>query len=186
MVALASEGNPRQGRMKRHRVITTAALLAAGLLAVIVPVANAGSLLSGYGGPGQGNQAILGTTLIGGGSSGGGSAGGGSGSSGTTAGGGSIAIAEGARGSGHAGAAAQRSTGRAGSRTGAAGGTRGAGGAPRRSSSVAVTTLGLSPAASVGAPPLGISGAVLVYILLAAAALVLTGALTGRLARRPL
>src|SRR2546430_7195651 len=62
-----------QGSMKtRRRIIETAgcALLAAALLA---PSASAGPLLSGYGGPGGGNQAILGSGLLNGPGSGGGS-----------------------------------------------------------------------------------------------------------------
>jgi hypothetical protein len=59
------------------------ALFALGCFCALAPGASASStLLSGYGGPGEGNQAILGSTLIGGsghsGSGGGGSAGGGS------------------------------------------------------------------------------------------------------------
>ena len=185
MVALASEGNPRQGRMRRHRVITTAALFAAGLLAVIVPAADAGSLLSGYGGPGQGNQAILGATLIGGGSSSGGSAGGGSGPTGPTGGAGSIALAEGTAGGSRAagGSGPSRRHG-AGAPSRPASGSKGSSSAPGVSSSGSATTVSLAQTASISTPPLGISGTVLVYILLAAAALVLTGALTGRLARR--
>src|SRR6185437_13398965 len=63
--------------MAKHRLTTTFALLALGLLGAFAPAASASStLLSGYGGPGQGNQAILGSTLIGGG---GGASGGGTG-----------------------------------------------------------------------------------------------------------
>ena len=69
--------------MKTDRItIRTAALALVAALAVSAAaplVAHAGPLLSGYGGPGQGNQAILGSTLLGGpggGASGGGGAGG--------------------------------------------------------------------------------------------------------------
>src|SRR5437879_8345365 len=59
--------------MKRHRTITSLAALAALVVSMaIAATAHASSLLSGYGGPGQGNQAILGSTLLGGGSGGGG------------------------------------------------------------------------------------------------------------------
>jgi hypothetical protein len=60
------------------RLVVAAAL---AIAAAIPSAAHAGPLLSGYGGPGQGNQAILGSTLIGGG--GGPSGGGGSGVSAT-------------------------------------------------------------------------------------------------------
>ena len=63
--------------------LSTIALLAA-LVAVAPAAASANSLLSGYGGPGAGNQAILGSALIGGGGSAGG--GGSSGSSGSSTG----------------------------------------------------------------------------------------------------
>jgi hypothetical protein len=68
-----------QGSMKtRRRIIETAgcALFAAALLA---PSASASPLLSGYGGPGGGNQAILGSALLNGPGSGGGSGAGGPG-----------------------------------------------------------------------------------------------------------
>src|SRR2546421_57056 len=56
-----------------RRIITSAGLLLAA--AACMPVAaHANPLLSGYGGPGQGNQAILGATLLNG-SGGGGSSG---------------------------------------------------------------------------------------------------------------
>lgn len=64
--------------MAKHRLTTTFALLALALLGALAPAASASStLLSGYGGPGQGNQAILGSTLIGGSGGGSGSSGGG-------------------------------------------------------------------------------------------------------------
>src|ERR1019366_9479043 len=75
----ANGGDPQQGRMMtRHRATTTATLVLA--LTLTAPaVAGANSLLSGYGGPGEGNQAILGSALLGGpGSGGGGSSSGGS------------------------------------------------------------------------------------------------------------
>jgi len=68
-----------QGRMRPHRITITTSTLAAICLA-IAPAAAAGSpLLSGYGGPGAGEQQIIGSTLVGGGSGhGGGSGNGGS------------------------------------------------------------------------------------------------------------
>ena len=54
--------------MARHALTTIAALMALAFCCALAPAADASStLLSGYGGPGQGNQAILGSTLIGGG-----------------------------------------------------------------------------------------------------------------------
>src|SRR5689334_11908571 len=71
----------------QRRLIFVAALMAAGVLACAPAGAQASWLLSGYGGPGQGSQALLGATLIGagGGSSSGGSSGGSGGPSGPAA-----------------------------------------------------------------------------------------------------
>lgn len=162
--------------MRRHRVITTAALLALALPAT----ADAGSLLSGYGGPGQGNQAILGATVVGGAS--GGSGGGGTGGGGSSPTGeasppalsiptpkSSTSPSAGAKT--HRAASGKAHSGHASVSPGAA--------------YKATSTLSAQETASVGTPALGISGADLVYILLAFAALVLTAAATGRLVRRP-
>ena len=70
--------------MKSHRI----AILIAGLLVALASatpaLAHSTTLLSGYGGPGQGNQAVLGATMLGG--RGGGSGGGnGSGNAGSSA-----------------------------------------------------------------------------------------------------
>jgi hypothetical protein len=160
--------------MRKHRVITTAALLALALPAT----ANGGSLLSGYGGPGQGNQAILGATVIGGasgGSGGGSSSGGGSGSgtesstSGATSNP-SLALKSGG-GAPHKPSRTKTPSGQA------SGSAAGAHQAP--------ATLSANETASIGTPALGISGTDLVYIALAFAALLLTAAITGRLVRRP-
>jgi len=52
--------------MNRHRnIISSAGLLAAIMVATPV-AAHASPLLSGYGGPGQGSQLILGSSLLGG------------------------------------------------------------------------------------------------------------------------
>lgn len=160
--------------MKKHRVITTVALLA-----LILPAtANGGSLLSGYGGPGQGNQAILGATVIGGasGGSGGGSSGGGGSGSGTESSSGatsnpSLALKSSGNGVTRTSSKAKIPNGQA------SGSSAGAYQAP--------STLSANEAASVGTPALGISGTDLVYIVLAFAALLLTAAITGRLVRRP-
>lgn len=64
--------------MARYRSISTAALAALALSAPVAVAHASSTLLSGYGGPGQGNQALIGSTLIGGGGNG---AGGGAGSS---------------------------------------------------------------------------------------------------------
>ncbi len=69
--------------MTRKIWISSALALATALLVLAPTTAFAGSpLLSGYGGPGAGEQAILGSTLIGGSRGGGASGSGGSGGSG--------------------------------------------------------------------------------------------------------
>lgn len=61
--------------MTPNRTIIPTVALLLGLLAATPSVASGNSLLSGYGGPGQGNQAILGASLLNGPSGGGGSSG---------------------------------------------------------------------------------------------------------------
>lgn len=70
--------------MSHHRRISIVALTILATAGIAPPLVEANSLLSGYGGPGQGSQAILGSAVIGGGGSG--TAGGGSGSGGGSGG----------------------------------------------------------------------------------------------------
>jgi hypothetical protein len=155
------------------------ALGASLVLALAAPLAaQAGPLLSGYGGPGQGNQAILGSTLIGGPGGGSGSSGGG-----PEAGAAATAPAQATSGTGTAQAGATRTRGASSS-------SRGAGGAAIAGARAAQPTLagelgdrsyrGYENAGSSSA--LGLTGADIAYIVLAAAALVVTGLLTRRLA----
>ena len=181
--AQARQRKPKAGSMKNHRgIITTVTLM--GLVLTIAPPASASSLLSGYGGPGQGNQAILGSALINGPSGGGGGTSG-SGGSGGSAGGESGAsqptssTAPGSAPGGSAKGTAQPRSGKAGS--GKPGNASGKG-SPAHTS----TTVPVAPqSATGGSPALGLSGADVLYILLAAAALVATGLLTRQIARRP-
>ncbi len=183
----------------RHTItiVAVAALCVSGLLPA---AAFAGSLLSGYGGPGEGNQEILGSALVNG-PSGKGGAGGGGGSS--NAGRASGSIAEGpavaqspAAGSQGGFVAAAPHAGRSHSR--AAGGSPASGsgarerqlhGAAEKASAGGthpysrVYGSSVSHAAAGGSQPLGLSGADELYILLALGMLFLTGALTRRLAR---
>jgi hypothetical protein len=151
------------------------------LLALALPAtADAGSLLSGYGGPGQGSQAILGAAVIGGGASGsagGGTGGGAAGSGSETASSGTLkAISPKATtGSSSAAKAQQPRKARSGGEASASPST-----AYKTSS-----TLSANETAAVATPTLGISGGDLVFIFLAFGALVLTAAITGRLVRRP-
>jgi hypothetical protein len=145
----------------------------------------AGPLLSGYGGPGAGNQAILGSALLGGG----GSSGGSSGSTGSSPG----AAAETAGGQSGRSQSNGSTTGSSGLRSTSGGrpkGAAGGGGASSRDNTTEssggdiraylVSSSRSTPGAS---GTLGLSGADLAYIFLTLCALVLTGVLTRRLAR---
>jgi hypothetical protein len=137
--------------------------------------AAASSLLSGYGGPGQGNQAILGSVLLNG--PGAGQGGGSAGAPSSSAGGPQAAN------SGGAGARHSSSNGRGGGpATHAAGSASGAG--SQSYSSTPLPSLA-SETVATGAQTLGLSGADLLYILLTLGALVFTGALTRQLTRQP-
>jgi hypothetical protein len=165
--------------MKSHRKIT----LAIGLLAMLSPLvpasASASSLLSGYGGPGQGTQAILGSALLNGPSRGGGGPAGGAPTGTAPAGGGS------------AGGATTVSTGGRTTRP-VTGGKRGA--SARNGSQTAASAtgggayrsyprLGSSRASVEGAGVLGLSDSVFLFALLGLAALYFTGLLTRGLAK---
>jgi hypothetical protein len=175
-------------RSRRTITLTTACLLTLSLSAALPAASSAGSLLSGYGGPGQGSQEIIGAGLVNGGSRGGGSSGGGS-RGGSAVGPATAAPSSVATGTGPAAAASapsrpgkhsgratrrgQRIKGQAGSV--AAGGTK--------------TYSALSPDAAVQAVPggssaLGLSSASLLYVALAILALIFTG-LCMRLLVRP-
>jgi hypothetical protein len=162
-----------QGSMKTDRItIRTAALALVAALAVSAAaplVAHAGPLLSGYGGPGQGNQAILGSTLLGGpggGASGGGGAGGSQEAAPTGAAGLSTA------GSSHASAPARAASG-------AHPAAR-----PARARLVGLAS-GSYPAfeRTASTSRFGLSGADISYVVLAAAALAFAGVLMRRMVR---
>ena len=174
-----------------RRTIIKLTLIALAVSAVVPALASAGSLLSGYGGPGEGNQAILGSALLNGpsgkGGSGGGSGGargaGGSGSYGSLiAGAGEGQIASSSHGGGGP-------TGSSTSRSSKSGSKQrhvqaGAGKASTSASQPYQQTNRPSTKTSGGgSQPLGLSGADLLYILLALVVLALTGVLTRGLVR---
>jgi hypothetical protein len=141
----------------------------------------ASSLLSGYGGPGEGNQAILGSALLNGPSGGGGASGGGSTGSSSTASAGAPAgpalrNVEGGVRSGRVSSQA-RSASRL-DRTPRKASTSGP-----RSAEQADLAASRERAGRSSAPVL--SGADLVYILVALGALVLTGCATRQITQRP-
>ncbi len=174
--------------MRSHRRIFLTGLAIVALPAAMPSLAAGSSLLSGYGGPGQGSQAILGSALVGGGAGGGG-AGGGSGSSSNGGG------AEGQSRPSHLGESPDRTGSAAGAAaggTGSAPARKSAGGAlPSRQTGAGrkpdgsagagkggdwAATAALASGASTGrAETLGISGGDLLYILLALAGLAFTG-----------
>ncbi|HEY2216340.1 MAG TPA: hypothetical protein VGH21_02525 [Solirubrobacteraceae bacterium] len=151
------------------------------LFALAPSVGQAAPLLSGYGGPGSGSQAILGSTLIGGG---GGTAGGGggaaSGSSAVQAGG------ELGRASSTSGSGARHAPTHRGGQTSSPkqAGSHGAATTPQ--GAAAAQRGRLAADASAGSWQVaGLSGLDLVYVLIVVALLALAGFFTGRLARRP-
>jgi hypothetical protein len=174
--------------MTSQRTISLTLTLLAVLLSTAPSSAFANPLLSGYGGPGDGNQAILGSTLVGGPGGGGGSAGG-------AAGGSPGASPSGAVGSGarpaQSDATPTVSSGRgSGTRAGgrAAGTGSGARGASGKASGGGARAYLSSAedarqAAAGETQTLGISGEDVAYIFLALGALAFTGVLTRRLAR---
>ncbi len=188
--------------MKNHRIISYSCAAAATMLFAFPVAAQAGSsTLSGYGGPGEGNQAVLGSALVG--AHGGGGSSGGSRASGAGSGGQGSAGAEGSatgapavesgasRGQGAQGAVEPRSSFEA----------SGAGGANAKSQARSKTypgTRGSSQVRPTAEPrsyypaaervPSGGQGTVLgltaddlLYVILALVILVLVGLFTRRL-----
>jgi hypothetical protein len=159
--------------------LLTLLALAVLSLAMAAP-AIAGSLLSGYGGPGQGSQAILGSQLLNRPSGGGGSNGAGSS---PTQGAGSAA---GAGDKGQTGTSSATARGRASTKPSAgrrSKGTAGRSQSQRGLRAGAPAAASVAQSASVSSPALGLSGADLLYILVALGALASTAVLTRRFAR---
>ncbi len=188
---------------RKSRIVVV--LVAFGLVpAAASPVALAGSpLLSGYGGPGTGEQAVIGSTLIGGGggsgSSGSAGSGGSSSANSTTAGGagstvpgttsavtgGSSAGGGGSRASSKGSGAGEGASGAkhaGGSHTGGSAAIRGTTGGRGIQVHAFVYPTALR-SASVDSPALGISGSDLLLLLAAIATLALVAAATLRLSR---
>lgn len=177
--------------MTRHRTI----ILIVGCLVAFgtaPSAALASSLLSGYGGPGQGNQAILGSALLNRPGGGSGSSGGGSGESGSLAGsaGSSTTSSEAAASSG-TGSSTQSGAGNNASGSRASGAHRGSQAhrsATRTASPPSIAEVYAAaernrPAPST--PALGLSGADLLLIVLVLGLLALIGVLSRRLTRVP-
>jgi hypothetical protein len=157
--------------MGRKRLTITAAMVVLSLCVLPAGADASSTLLSGYGGPGEGNQAIIGSTLIGGGGKGGNGGG-------TQVSGGASSIeapvptASGSGGS-HAKGASRARKG-SGVPSGHASGGRASTYTP-----VAAT------ARDGGGSTLGLTGGDLLYIVLALCVLALTAVLTRHLNRGP-
>jgi hypothetical protein len=151
------------------------------LVALMVPAASASPLLSGYGGPGQGNQVILGSALLNS-HSGGGGRGGSSGSGGSSSESADLAAPA---------TPSSRSASSSEPRRPAAA-RKGRGRAPHAAATGATGDASNTAPAAYRAlergrgsrPLLGFSGSDLVYVVLGLGVLVLTGVLTSRLAGR--
>jgi hypothetical protein len=164
--------------MKRHRWMTPTVGLMMALCGAVPVAAPASPLLSGYGGPGQGNQAILGSALLNGSRGGGGGAAGGGG-------GGGLAASASAPVTGSAASAATRGRPeRPPKRVSANRQANPAQGSP----AAAAPAASLYPASERGAAAghggaLGLSGSDVLYIILALGTLAFAAVLTRRLAR---
>jgi hypothetical protein len=186
--------------MTSHRTIFLTLTLLAVLTAAAPSCAFANSLLSGYGGPGEGSQAIIGSALVGGAGGGGGSSGGSSGpsgsSSGDLAGAGprnSAGTAAPKTGAGTAAPSGSRGRGSGSEKRGAAGraadrgaGSRGRSGEASGGVARAYPVLSrdqASRSAFGGSAGPGVSGEDLGYVLFALAALAVTGVVTRWLVR---
>ncbi len=192
--------------MKRHRssfMLLTLSLTAAAALGVLPGSALAGSLLSGYGGPGGGTQALLGSTLVNGsgpsGGSGGGAGGGSSSGAGAAAGGagslgGSANALGGSHGSGN-GDSGSSASGRGGtggaaqSGSGASKHANGANGTSAGGSATYTSTEGPRPVAGAAAArdaqaaPLGFTRTDALLLVLVLGVLSITMLLTRGFAR---
>jgi hypothetical protein len=164
--------------MKSHLTITSIIAVLLALAALVPASAPASSLLSGYGGPGQGNQAILGSALLNGPSGGGGGSAGGVPSVASSTSNGAGASERGGAGAGPRG---HRHAAVGHAKQGSGAGTGASESAPRTYQRYAQTGSSQSAAADSGA--LGLSGSDYLLVLLALAALFFTGLLTRGLTR---
>jgi hypothetical protein len=192
-VAQAEKGT--QGREMKRKIRIATALALAGFLSVSAPMAvNANPLLSGYGGPGAGEQTIVGSAHLGGSSGGGGTGAHGGATGGSSVSGGRTPSGSGGALSGGGGSTfttgGSTSTGTHRSHAGSGGkptarSGAGSGGilhAGRASRSAFVYPSSLR-SVSASSSALGMSGGSLVLLIGTVAALALVGTLTIRLAR---
>lgn len=178
-----------QGREMNRKIRMAPALALVGALFASVPAAAApmGPLLSGYGAPGAGEQAIIGSALLngprGGAGSGGSSGSAGSGGAGLGGSGGTLSGGGNSTPTGAGGARAS-SGGSSSARSGVgSGGASQAGTQAGRASTSAFVYPSPLRSASVSSPVLGLSSGDLVLLAGIIAGLALVGTLTIRLAR---
>lgn len=194
--------------MTCHRTISLKPAIIVVVLTILAAPSSAlaNSLLSGYGGPGEGNQAILGSALVGGAGGGGGSSSGssGSGSGGSAESTGSstapatgAGLASGGREAESAGSSRGGATSNAGEKSGDGQAAGRASGSRARSGWGGKTSGGgaraypvlprddVSQTASGGSQALGLSTADFLYVLLVLGVLWATGVTTRRLAQAP-
>jgi len=182
---LEPRAGAKQGRMRTHRTSISVAAFLTALAAATPTGAFAGSLLSGYGGPGQGSQVILGSQLLKGPRGGGGGSAGGTSTRGSSPSNASVATPPVEAGGASNSPSALGGSGRSGRSSRAAGGAPRAGrtGGVQGASSAAVDAYPASERS--GVPPtsglLGLSGSDLLYIFLALCILAFTGIFTRRL-----
>ena len=165
--------------MRNRRTIPIFATTACLLLGVVPAIAKANPLLSGYGGPGQGDQAILGATLLNGPKGGGGS----SSASAPT----SLATPSSVTTLTNKSSSTRSTPSRRGRTEGATGSRRPGNASKNRSRAyTASPVVGAAPPATASSGGvLGLSIADLVYVLLALGGLVVVAALTRSLASAP-
>jgi hypothetical protein len=154
------------------------ATLAIALCALLPAYACANPLLSGYGGPGQGDQAILGATLLNGPSSGGGSTAS-EASAGTAA---ALTAPEGGTSSSSSKVHAKKGAGQSARRPHVS--TAPKKPAAKEKSDTVLGSITLRSQDSSSSDPLGLSGLDFLYVLLTLGALALTGGLTRQMVRR--
>jgi hypothetical protein len=176
--------------MRSRRIITPAIACIAAILAASPAAAPASPLLSGYGGPGQGSQVILGSSLINGPPKGGGGGGGSQGGGGSTGAGESSSAAAAGRlgtatGSGEApaGIMVHKHVSTTGAHGTKAKGVGVHGSSSGSQANPALPTHAAVRPAAEGSETLGVSGIDLLYVLIALGALALTAVLTRRIAR---
>jgi hypothetical protein len=174
--------------VRRHRIIISTTVLLA-LSGAAAPAALGDPLLSGYGSPGEGSQALIGAALVNGprGGGGGGSGGGGRGAS---SGEGAVNLAASSASSGSPAATRGGSASKSGSARGSGvAGSSGSGASGARTQRAGRSDFASYPRSErvVGAQTSfvsGVSGSDLLYVLIALGCLLLTAFATLRLAKR--